>query len=85
MKRSRLEIYVDVLQVIDGGCHKPTSIMYKSNLSWIPLREVLNSLTSQGAVTVKNTGRRREYYITEKGKEILKYYEQLIRMLAEKP
>ena len=85
MKRSRLEICVEVLQVINGGCHKPTSIMYKSNLSWIPLREVLNSLTSQGAVTVKNTGRRREYYITEKGKEILKYYEQLIRMLAEKP
>ena len=85
MKRSRLEIYVDVLQVIDGGCNRPTRIMYKSNLSWIPLHEVLNFLTAQGALKVKETGRKREYYITEKGKEILKYYEQLIRMLAEKP
>ena len=84
MKRSKLEICVEVLQNINRGVHKPTRIMYKSNLSWIPLCEVLNFLTNQGAIMVKTLGKKREYYITERGKEILGYYEQLRSMLMEK-
>ena len=84
MKRSRLEICVEVLQIINRGVHKPTRIMYKSNLSWIPLCEVLNFLTNQGAIMVKTLGKKREYYITERGKEILGYYEHLRSMLMEK-
>lgn len=84
MKRSRLEICVDILQTVSRGCHKPTRIMYKSNLSWIPLCEVLDFLTSQGALEVKKIGKKREYYITSKGREILEYYEQLKRMLMER-
>ena len=84
MRRSRLEICIDVLQIVNRGCHKPTRIMYKSNLSWIPLCEVLNFLISQGALMMKEKGKKKEYYVTEKGKEILKYYEQLKSMLMEK-
>jgi len=84
MKRSRLEICLEVLQIINKGYYKPTRIMYKSNLSWIPLREALNLLTSQGAVRIKKKGKKREYYITDRGKEILRYYEQLMSMLMEK-
>ena len=84
MRRSRLEICIDVLQIVNRGCHKPTRIMYKSNLSWIPLCEVLSFLINQGALRVKEKGKKKEYYVTEKGKEILKYYEQLKSMLMEK-
>ena len=84
MRRSRLEICINVLQIVNKGCHKPTRIMYKSNLSWIPLCEVLSFLMKQGALRMKERGKKREYYITEKGKEILKYYEQLRSMLMEK-
>ena len=85
MKRSRLDICIDVLQVIKRGCCKPTRIMYRSNISWIPLREILSFLISQGAVTVRNSGeKRKEYYITEKGRNILKYYEQFKAILTER-
>ena len=33
---------------------------------------------------MKEKGKKKEYYVTEKGKEILKYYEQLKSMLMEK-
>lgn len=49
-KRSRLEIFLDVLRVINNGTQKPTHIMYRSNLSWVPLNEVLESLLAQGLV-----------------------------------
>ena len=84
MKRSRLEICIDILQTVNKGYHKPTRIMYKSNLSWNPLCETLNFLTEQGALEVKKIGKKKKYYITEKGKEILEYYEQLKRILMEK-
>ena len=79
-----MEICVEVLQIINKGFRKPTRIMYKSNLSWVPLCEVLSFLANQGAVRIKKIGKKREYYITERGKEILGYYEQLRSMLMEK-
>ena len=89
MKRSRLEICIDVLKAIKKGCKKPTRIMYSSNISWIPLNEILNFLVNQNAVIVKQTGKKKEYYITNRGEEILEYYEQfkskLARMHRESP
>jgi len=32
-RRSRLEIYLEVLWIIKNGMKKPTSILYESNLS----------------------------------------------------
>ena len=84
MRRSKLEIYMDVLRIISKGCHKPTRIMYRSNLSWNPLCEVMDFLVNQGVVRVKKSGKKKEYYLTEKGREILKYYEKLTLMLMEK-
>ncbi|MCS7387073.1 MAG: hypothetical protein NDF55_10190 [archaeon GB-1867-005] len=84
MRRSKLEIYMDVLRIISKGCHKPTRIMYRSNLSWNPLCEVMDFLVNQGVVRVKKSGKKKEYYLTEKGREILKYYEKLKLMLMEK-
>jgi predicted transcriptional regulator len=43
-RRSKLEIYVDILQEIMNGTVIPTRIMYAANLSWKPLQETLKSL-----------------------------------------
>ena len=43
-RRSRLEIYIDILECMQRGVESPTNIMYKANLSWIPLQEYLCSL-----------------------------------------
>jgi len=77
-KRSRLEIYIDVLRAIKKSYTKPTRIMYKANLSWRPLREILSFLKMNKAVIERSTGgNRREYFLTEKGNEILRMFEQL--------
>ncbi len=82
MKRSRLEIYLDVLRVIKNGVHKPTRIMYTTNLSWNPLQEILNSLISQDLIVMKDDGSRKRYEITEKGRTALKYFRQTKELVS---
>lgn len=80
-KRSRLEIYLDVLEKVSRGVSRPTNIMYKCNLSWRPLQEVLKSLIEKGLIEKIEHRNHKYYTITEKGKEILIYLEKLILML----
>ena len=74
VRRSRLEIYFDVLKAIDNGTNKPTRIMYETNLSWTSVCSVFDALLNSdfiGAEKKKNSTR---YYITEKGKNALTYH-----------
>lgn len=73
-RRSRLEIYLDILQVVKKGIQKPTRIMYSTNLSWNPLQEILQSMIHQGLIEEKETKNRKRYEITEKGNMALKYF-----------
>lgn len=77
-RRSRLEIYLDILKVINEGVDKPTRIMYATNLSWTPLSNILESLKDQGLIVIPNKGSRNRYEITEKGKNVVKYLSQAI-------
>jgi predicted transcriptional regulator len=81
--RSKLETFIDVLEVIKGGISKPTRIMSRANLSWQPLTRILSSMVNQGFVReidVSDTGRKRDkrttklYEITMKGDEIVKHF-----------
>jgi len=81
-RRSRLEIYYDVLQVISRGAHKPTRIMYRANLSWIPLQEILKSLLIQGFIEEKRFKKSTRYEITTKGISVLNYYEKARELLT---
>ncbi len=81
-RRSKLEVYLDVLWTIKNGTQKPTRIMYESNLSWKPLQRTLNSLASQGLVAEyepeDNRDRRTTtcYELTQKGENVLKYFKR---------
>lgn len=82
-KRSRLQIYFEVLQVIDGGTIKPTQIMYKTNLSWNTLRKVFEVLIDSAFIVMEEKKKNsRRYYITEKGKRALTHYRRSIEELA---
>ena len=80
-KRAKLEIYLDVLRVIKKGTNKPTRIMYKTNLSWKPLMKVLDSLVEQDLVISKKEGNHSIYEITEKGKNILRYFSKAMESI----
>ena len=79
IRRSKFEIYIDILTHIRSGVNLPTRIMYSSNLSWKPLCQVLDSLANQGLIEEdegvdgdKRT--KRTYRITEKGDNVLRYF-----------
>jgi len=83
-KRSRIEIYLDVLNAIRRGTHKPTRIMYRTNLSWKPLMRILESMAEQGLVRVEENGNRTTYWITEKGKNVLNYFKEAMDLIKIK-
>jgi predicted transcriptional regulator len=80
-RRSRLEIYFKVLEVIQRGVDKPTRIMYGSNLSWNAIQEVFEVLVAGGFVSVKKQGKKSRYHITDKGHRAITYYKRSLEDL----
>ena len=80
-RRSKLEIYLDVLKVIKGGTTKPTRIMYGANLSWKLLQGILVSLVSQGLIKETDLSASRDkrtnriYHVTTKGDGVIRYFD----------
>ncbi len=82
-RRSKLEIYLEVLKIVKGGTDKPTRIMYQANISWQPLMKILSSMVSQELIEeidMTSGGRRRDkrtsriYVITMKGEQVIRYF-----------
>jgi predicted transcriptional regulator len=83
VRRSRLEIFFDVLAVIDRGVTKPTRIMYKTNLSWTSLHEVFETLINGGFILEKEYKNSKRYSITDKGRSALSYHLQSLDGLVQ--
>jgi predicted transcriptional regulator len=83
-KRSRIEIYLEVLQTIKKGINKPTRIMYSTNLSWKPLMQVLDAMKKQGLITLERQKRHAAYRITEKGMNVLNYFHEAMQLIEIK-
>ena len=79
MRRSKLEMYVDILKVLaHRGPLKLTHVMYKANVNCSVLREYLGFLIKQGLVEAKTLRRERKVYaITQRGVTVLKYFREL--------
>jgi predicted transcriptional regulator len=85
-RRSKFEIYVDILSKIKSGVCKPTRIMYSANLSWQPLCQILESLEYQDMIEPmdldgKDKRSRTLYRITEKGDNVLRYFDKAKSLL----
>jgi len=77
VRRSKMEIYIDILHVISEGNRKPTHVMYRANLSWARLMKHLRFLQSQDLLTIVQGGGVERYEITEKGRDVLSYFRKL--------
>ena len=79
-RRSKLEIYLDVLWAIKRGTRKPTRIMYEANLSWKPLQTILQSMMSQELIVEIDARAEKDkrtstvYEVTQKGENIITYF-----------
>ncbi|MCW3987267.1 MAG: hypothetical protein NWE87_03010 [Candidatus Bathyarchaeota archaeon] len=74
VRRSRLEIYFDVLKTIENGTEKPTRIMYETNLSWTSLISVFATLIDSDFIRAEKNKTSKRYFITAKGKNALSYH-----------
>jgi predicted transcriptional regulator len=83
MRRSKLEMYVDILEVLAlRGPLKLTHVMYKANVNCSILKEYLEFLIQQELVEKKAFGKRRVAYgISSKGLIVLKQFKELKQVL----
>ncbi len=83
MRRSKLEMYIDVLKVLARhGPLKLTHIMYKANVNCSVLKQYLDFLIQHNLVEEKILHKKRHktrivYAITERGLTVLKYFREL--------
>jgi predicted transcriptional regulator len=83
MRRSKLEMYVDILTVLaHRGPLKLTHIMYKANVNCSVLIEYLGFLIQKELVEERSIGKNRTVYaITQRGVTVIKYFAELKRVL----
>jgi predicted transcriptional regulator len=79
LRRSKLEMYVDILKVLaHRGPLKLTHIMYKANVNCVVLKDYLEFLLKQGLIEermVRKSGV--VFAVTQKGITVLKYFREL--------
>ena len=83
MRRSKLEMYVDILKVLAiRGPLKLTHIMYKANVNCSLLKEYLEYLIKQDLIEERTVGKKRVVFaITQRGITVLKYFKELKQVL----
>ncbi len=83
MRRSKLEMYVDILRVLaQRGPLKLTHIMYKANVNCSVLSEYLEFLLKQELVEERHVKKNRIVYaVTQHGLTVLKSFRELSQAL----
>jgi len=83
MRRSKLEMYVDILKVLaHRGPLKLTHVMYKANVNCSVLKEYLDFLIKQNLVEEQIVGKSRVVFTcTQRGITVLKYFHELKQVL----
>jgi predicted transcriptional regulator len=84
MRRSKLERYVDILNVLARtGPLKLTQIMYKSNFNGNILKEYLGFLIKQGLVEKQTVRKRRVVFAaTQRGITVLKHFQEVMQEIS---
>jgi predicted transcriptional regulator len=83
VRRSKLEMYVDILSVLaHRGPLKLTHVMYKANVNCSVLKEYLDFLMKHGLIEERTVGKRRVVYaVSQRGITVLKYFKELKQVL----
>jgi predicted transcriptional regulator len=79
MRRSKLEIYIDILEVLAlKGQLKLTHIMYKSNVNCHVLKQQLEFLIGNNLVEERTLKKEKTVYaITQRGIQILRAFREI--------
>jgi predicted transcriptional regulator len=86
-RRGKVEMYIEVLEIISKGETKPTRIMYSANLSWKVFQSVLGNLLTQNLVSEGDEGGDgrdvKRYRVTESGLNVLTYFRKATMSLPK--
>ena len=86
MRRSKLEMYIDILRVLSRhGPLKSTHVMYKANINSSVLKDSLDFLIKQNLISEQFVNKRKNtrvvFAITDRGRTILKYFQEVTSVL----
>lgn len=83
MRRSKLEMYVDILSVLASrGPLKLTHLMRKANVNCNNMKEQLDFLIKQGLVEERTARKTRVVFaVTKRGTTVLRYFGELKQAL----
>ena len=74
MRRSRMEVFTDIMKVVAAGKIKRTHIMYRANLAWTVLRDALQVLEDRGILRTESQGHEIYVSLTEQGFKTLRQF-----------
>jgi len=77
MRRDKLKILLNILEICDGDGINKTKIVYQANINFKVAGIYLDMLTNEGMVDIINPGPREKYFTTVKGKETLRNIKQV--------
>lgn len=89
-----MEIYLEILSVIQSGETKPTRIMAKTNMAWAQIQKEFKDMELRDLIKISATpepGYRKrkdkrsklQYTLTRKGSNVLRYYRKDAEELGE--
>jgi predicted transcriptional regulator len=81
MRRSVLELKIEILRAISEGASKQSHIVQKSNISWSMAQNFIRRLEMQGLIETKRLKGRKSFAISERGTRVLNSYLSMIRGL----
>jgi len=81
MRRSVLELKIEILEAIAKGASKQAHVIQKSNISWSMAQNFIRRLEMQGLIEAKRTKGRKTFAITDRGRRVLHSYSSMIRGL----
>jgi len=82
-RRSKMEIYIDIIQASSLQPLRPTHMMKAANISYNELRSIVEALQAKGLISEENTLGGKYYRATNEGLKVLQEYRTVHSRLFE--
>lgn len=82
-RRTKHEIYMEILKGLSEGTKRAIQIMYQARLSYAQTKSYLDFLLRNNLVYQEEQYGKKVYGITPKGKELLENYKKIQKAIAE--
>lgn len=82
-RRDKVKIIHDILKSVQekGGKIKPTHLLYKSNLSYKRMNELVQELMGKGMIAEESSSSGKMYVLTDKGNKFLNEYYKMVEFI----